>query len=260
MGDLTRRQQEILDLARQRGFVAIDLLAAQFGVTTQTIRRDINDLCDRALLQRFHGGAGLPSSIENVAYDARQVMSHGEKIAIAREVARNIPNRASLFINVGTTTEAVAAALRQHHELRVITNNLNVANILGGSPNVEVIVAGGLVRPRDKAIVGEATVEFISQFKVDIAVIGISGIDLDGALLDYDFREVRVAQAIVRNSRSVYLAADHTKFGRSAMVKLGHLRDIDKLFTDRPPPPEMLPVLREAEVAVCLPEAAATGA
>lgn len=256
MQDLTRRQREILDLARQRGFVAIDLLAAHFDVTTQTIRRDINGLCERTLLHRFHGGAGLPSSTENVAYTERQVMAFAEKTAIAREVARHIPNRASLFINVGTTTEAVASALSQHHELRVITNNLNVANILGGNPRVEVIVAGGLVRSRDKAIVGEAAVDFISQFKVDIAIIGISGIDLDGSLLDYDFREVRVAQAIIRNSRSVYLAADHSKFGRGAMVRLGHLREIDMLFTDRTPPPEMLPVLREAEVVVCTPDEA----
>lgn len=253
MQDLTRRQREILDLARQRGFVAIDVLAAHFDVTTQTIRRDINGLCERTLLHRFHGGAGLPSSTENVAYTERQVMALGEKTAIAREVARHIPNRASLFINVGTTTEAVASALSHHHELRVITNNLNVANILAGNPQVEVIVAGGLVRSRDKAIVGEAAVDFISQFKVDIAIIGISGIDLDGSLLDYDFREVRVAQAIIRNSRSVYLAADHSKFGRGAMVRLGHLREIDMLFTDRTPPPEMLPVLREAEVVVCTP-------
>jgi len=253
---MNRRQREILDLVRQRGFVAIDQLATLFGVTTQTVRRDINELCDRALLVRFHGGAGLPSSVENVAYDERREMSPVEKNAIAVEVARHIPNDASLFINIGTTTEAVAAALEHHSGLRIITNNLNVANILGGNPRLEVIVAGGVVRPRDKAIVGEATLDFINQFRVDIAVIGISGIDTDGTLLDFDYREVRVAQAIIRNSNSVYLATDHTKFGRSAMVRLGHLRDVDMLFTDRAPTPEMRRLLRDAEVVVRTPGAA----
>ena len=260
MEDLNRRQREILDLVRQRGFVAIDQMAEHFAVTTQTIRRDVNALCERALLARFHGGAGLPSSVENVAYDERQEMSPTEKSAIAREVARHIPDHASLFINIGTTTEAVAAELEHHRGLRIITNNLNVANLLGGNPQIEVIIAGGVVRARDKAVVGEATLDFIDQFRVDIAIIGISGIDSDGALLDFDYREVRVAQAIIRNSRSVYLATDHTKFGRGAMVRLGHVREVDMLFTDRLPSSEMMQVLRDAEVVVRIPDTGAEGA
>ena len=86
-----------------------------------------------------------------------------------------------------------------------------------------MVVAGGVVRARDGGIVGEAAIDLIRQFSVDFAVIGISGIDLDGALLDFDYREVRVAQAIIANSRQVFLAADHTKFGRNALVRLGQL-------------------------------------
>jgi DeoR family glycerol-3-phosphate regulon repressor len=86
-------------------------------------------------------------------------------------------------------------------------------------------------------VTGEATVEFMNQFKVDFAVMGISGIDGEGALLDFDYQEIRVLQAILANARTAFLAADHTKFGRNAMVRLGHLTAVDGLFTDAPPPP-----------------------
>lgn len=247
---LSRRQQEVLNLVRGQGFVAIDVLAEQFSVTPQTIRRDVNQMCERGLLRRYHGGAGLPSSTENIAYQDRKILHHDEKRRIAAMVARQIPDKASLFINLGTTTEAVAQALLRHHGLRVITNNLHVAAQLSLNPEFEVIIAGGVVRHRDQGITGEATIDFIRQFKVDFGIIGISGIDPDGILRDYDYREVRVAEAIIQHSRRVLLVADHSKFGRNALVRLGHLSQVHALFTDRPPPPELDPVLRESGVSV----------
>ena len=113
------RQRQILELVRQRGFVSIDELAGHFSVTPQTVRRDINDLCAKDLLRRYHGGAGLPSSVENLAYQTRQVLQLAEKRRIAELVARHIPDEASLFINIGTTTEEVARALLRHRRLKV---------------------------------------------------------------------------------------------------------------------------------------------
>ena len=227
------RQAKIRHLVQAKGFVTIDYLASEFGVTPQTIRRDINTLSKSGLLHRYHGGAGMTSSTENVAYQERKVLCYAEKQKIAQAVVRQIPDHASLFINLGTTTEAVAMALGNHSRLRIITNNLNVASILSANKNFEVIVAGGLVRHRDCGIIGEATIDFIQQFKVDYGIIGIGGIDEDGTLLDFDYREVRAARAIIDNSRNVFLAADHTKFGRNAMVKLGDINEIDALFTDQ---------------------------
>lgn len=244
------RRELILERARRQGYVAVEALAGEYHVTPQTIRRDINELCERRLLQRYHGGAGLPSSVENLTYSDRQVMNLEAKQRIARLVARHIPNHSSLFINIGTTTEAVARALLDHVELRVVTNNLNVASLLSANPSFEVIVTGGLVRSRDGGIVGEAALDLIRQFRVDFAIIGISGIDSDGSLLDFDYREVRLAQAIIANSRKVLLVADHSKFGRSAMVRLGHLADLHALFTDVAPPPAIVAILQQAGVAL----------
>jgi DeoR/GlpR family transcriptional regulator of sugar metabolism len=172
-------------MVQAQGFVTIETLAQTFSVTPQTIRRDINTLSEKGHLCRYHGGAARPTSTENVAYNERKVLCFREKQKIAHLLAQQIPDNASLFINIGTTTEAIAHALCNHKRLRVITNNLNVASIMSANEKFEVIVAGGLVRHRDQGIIGEATIDFISQFKVDVGIIGISGIDIDGTLLDF---------------------------------------------------------------------------
>lgn len=243
-----QRHQQILDKIGESGFANIQSLADHFKVTPQTIRRDLNIMSQNGMVLRFHGGAGLTVSTENVDYADRKVLCLAEKRRIAAMTASHIPTRASLFINIGTTTEEVAKNLFNHERLRVITNNLNVAKLLADHANVEVIVAGGLVRQRDCGIVGEAASDFIRQFKVDYGIIGISGIDLDGTLLDFDYREVRAARAIIENSRKVFLVADHTKIGRNAMVRLGSIEEIDALFTDCMPPGEFVEVLHRAEV------------
>ena len=234
MQRLSPRQSEIVKLARSAGRVTVDDLVTRFDVTPQTIRKDLNDLCDLGVLQRFHGGAMFAAGVANLGYENRRNIASEAKRAIGERTARLIPNNCSVFINIGTTTEEVARALHNHHGLMVITNNLNVALLLRGYPNTEVIVAGGVLRHADGGIVGEAAVDFIRQFKVDFAVLGVSAIDPDGSLLDYDFREVSVSRAIMSTSRRSMLVADAMKFSRSAPVRIGHLADMDYLVTDEP--------------------------
>lgn len=245
---LSARHAEIIQMAKDSGRVLVDDLAAHFGVTPQTIRKDLNDLCEQRLLSRIHGGALFPSGIENMEYEARRKIAAEEKEAIGREAARLIPDNASLFINIGTTTEAVSNALLDHSGLMVITNNINVANKMRVYPEIEVVIAGGVVRGSDGGIVGEAAVDFIKQFKVDFAVIGASAIDEDGALLDFDFREVKVAQAIVANARHVILVADATKFERVAPVRIARLSQVHTFITDRCDSDAIRAVCRDSEV------------
>ncbi|BDQ35722.1 hypothetical protein SYK_00820 [Pseudodesulfovibrio nedwellii] len=149
---------------------------------------------------------------------------------------------------MGTTTEEVAKVLVNHDKLRVITNNLNVAKTLSGNKDIEVIVSGGIVRHKDCGIVGEAAIDFIRQFKVDYGIIGISGVDKDGTLLDFDYREVTAARSIIENSRKVFLVTDHTKFGRNAMVRLGNIREVDAMFTNKLPPAELVEIMKHNDV------------
>lgn len=246
------RQIKLLDRVHAQGSASVEQLSEALGVTLQTVRRDVQRLADAGLLARFHGGVRVPysgaSTTQNIAHQQRKNRNAGGKARIAQAVARRVPNDCSLILNIGTTTEAIAKALLQHKGLRVITNNLNVAEILCNNPDCEVIVAGGVVRARDRGIVGEATVDFIRQFRVDMAVIGISGIEPDGSLRDFDYREVKVAQAIMAHAREVWLAADSSKFNRPAMVQVAHLSQIQRLFTDQQPPDPFPALLAEANV------------
>ncbi|SMF18794.1 transcriptional regulator, DeoR family [Tistlia consotensis] len=247
---LPERQNQILEIAKESGRVNVESLASLFGVTPQTIRKDLNDLCDRGLLDRVHGGAIIGSTVENVGYEARRLIARDAKRSIGLAAAALIPNNASLLINIGTTTEEVAKALRHHQGVLAITNNINAANILRAWPGIEVIIASGVVRRSDGGIIGEAAVEFIRRFKVDYAVIGASAIDADGSLMDYDYREVSVARTIMENARKVILVADATKFERAAPVRIAHVSAVDVFVTDRLPAGPMRQVLQDAEVEV----------
>lgn len=233
---LSFRQTEILDIIRAEGRVVVDDLAARLGVTLQTIRRDLGDLADAGLVDRVHGGAVPRAGVSNLGYDQRRQMNAAAKEAIGRACAAEIPDPCSLMLNLGTTTEAVARALLGHGSLTVVTNNINVANILMANPGCEIVVAGGVLRRSDGGLVGDLATQFFEQFKVDIAVIGASALDADGDILDFDLAEVRVSKTIIGRARRVFLVCDASKLQRSAPARLASLADIDTIFTDAPLP------------------------
>lgn len=226
------RKAQILDMARLEGKVSVEGLAQHFGVAVHTIRRDLTDLASAGHLERVHGGAIIAEGVVNIDYVQRQQMNAAGKKAIAKACAAAIPNNSSVFINIGTTTEAVARELMQHKDLMVVTNSLNTANILSANPNIEIVVAGGTLRRADGGLLGNLTTQIVDFFKFDLAVISCAGIDDDGELLDYDLQEVHATQAIIRRSRATFVVADHSKILRTAPGRIGSVEDIDALFTD----------------------------
>ena len=236
---LSIRQGEILELARLEGRVLVDDLANRFDVTLQTIRRDLGDMAEAGLLDRVHGGAVPRAGAVNLGYEARRRMNAEAKAAIGAACAAAIPDNCSLILNLGTTTEAVAHALIGHKNITVVTNNMNVANILLANPGCEIMVTGGALRRSDGGLVGELTTQFFEQFKVDYAVIGTSALDHDGDMLDFDLAEVRVSRAILRQSRHAFLVTDHSKLGRPAPARIASIAEIDTVFIDRPLPAEL---------------------
>jgi DeoR family glycerol-3-phosphate regulon repressor len=251
---LSFRQSEILGIARVEGRVEVEELARRFGVTLQTIRRDLTELADTGKLDRVHGGAMLRAGVANIGYEERRLMNADAKAAIARTCAAAIPENSSLFLNIGTTTEAVARALLDHRNLTVVTNNMNVANILVANESCDVIVAGGVLRRSDGGLVGDLTTDAIGHFKVDYAIIGTSALDADGDLLDFDPQEVRVSRAILRQSRQSYLVADASKLGRSAPVRIASLSDIDAVFTNAALPDDLTRKCSDWGTEIRLPE------
>jgi len=250
MKKLNKRQDDILSLAEQEGYVSVENLAEAFTVTQQTIRRDINYLCNQELLVRTHGGAFYSSGVNNFAYKSRKYLASDEKSEIANAVAEIIPNHSSVILNIGTTTEKVAESLLSHQGLKVVTNNINIVNIFAHSDDAKVWLAGGKVRKSDSAVIGESTADFIKQFKVDYAVVGVSAIDNDGLLMDFDQREVMVSRAIFECSRKLILVADNIKFDRTAPMVIGNISEIDILVTNNQPSPEITNICNENNVEV----------
>ena len=233
------RLPEILEIARAEGRVTVEDLAARLGVTAQTIRRDLAELDEAGKLERVHGGAILRSGTVNIGYADRAALNAEEKRAIARACAAEIPEGASVFLAIGTTTEAVARELRRHAGLMVVTNNLNIANILAEAPACQVIVTGGTLRRSDGGLTGPLTESAIRQFKVDIAVIGCSALDAEGDMLDYDIHEVGVSRTLIAQARRAWLVCDHSKLTRTAPARIDSLSVLDAVFTDRPFPPSL---------------------
>lgn len=233
------RQKEILDLARKDGKVTVDGLANLYQVSVQTIRRDLSELAESGRLERVHGGAVLSSGVTNIGYNERRKLNKDGKKAIAVACAAAIPDSASIFMNIGTTTEAVAHELLDHDNLLVVTNNLNIANILAANHSSEIILTGGVLRRADGGLVGGMTAEMIKQFKFDFAVLGCSAIDEDGDILDFDGQEILVSKSAIQRSRSVVVVADHHKFQRKAPLTICSLRDVSALYIDGHLPPSL---------------------
>jgi len=226
------RQERILRHLQENGRALVEELAELFNATPQTIRKDLSRLATDSKVMRFHGGAALLAGIEYTGLEARKKIAREEKELIGAVLAKQIPNNAAIVINAGTTTAAVARHLSRHSGLKIVTDSVNLANDLRCFSGAEVMVPGGIVRRSDGVILGETTVNFIREFRADIAIIGVAAIEADGSLLDYDLREASVARAIIEISRHVILAADSTKFERIAPVCIGHLSQVQTLVTD----------------------------
>ncbi|HTM78080.1 MAG TPA: DeoR/GlpR family DNA-binding transcription regulator [Devosia sp.] len=250
---LSTRQRQILALIEVDGAQQIEDLAQRYGLTTQTIRRDINVLCDLGQARRFHGGVDLPVLSQNISVNARSQLNSGAKRRIASFIAAQITPGSTVFLGIGSTVQFVAAALREHADLTVVTNNIDVALTLGSAPNVELHLTGGVWRPNDQDVVGPDAVKFFSKFYASFAVIGAGGLSAEHGVLDFSYGEAQIANAIIENSRTRFLAADFSKWGRDASVRVAPFDRLTHLVTDRDPGAKVRTALRDGsvELVVC---------
>jgi DeoR family glycerol-3-phosphate regulon repressor len=242
------RHATILSLLQSKEHATMDMLAAACSTSVQTIRRDIKELGRTGRVTRFHGGARLAERATATVYDAGSNMP--EKKSAARLVAELVPNGASVFLGGGSTLALAAEGLRKREGLTIVTNNLHAAIALYDRSGWELHVVGGRCRIASGSIAGEGAVESVERFKVDIAVVSTSGIDVDGTLLEHDQSLVAVMKSMLSNSRKKILVADSSKFKSGGVVRGLHLRDFDTLVTDRPPPPPVAAMLSAHGVAL----------
>lgn len=229
------RRQKIVELTLQQKTVSVDDLAETLGVSAQTVRRDINHLCDINLLRRRHGGAEVFETEQNTPYAQRAQTNSNAKRAIAAVAAQLIPDGSTIAMSVGTTPMLVANALSAKKNLVVVTNNMNAAMALSKEPSNRIILPGGELRLPDLDFIGDHVVDFFGSYRTDFGVFGVGGVAEDGGLLDFNRAEVQIRERIRQSSRSVILVLDHTKFGRSAPAVGGNITDVEQVVLDTKP-------------------------
>lgn len=234
--NLNVRHYKIIDFVREHGYASIETLSKQLGVSSQTIRRDIVFLDNQVILKRHHGGVGILPGTKSLSYSSREIENVGAKNLIGAAVASQISNGTSLFIDIGTTMEAVAEGLLNHQGLTIITNHIGVALILSKNPDFTILIPGGQLRSRDKAITGESALEFLNKNRVAYGIFGIGSITDDGHLLDYDYRDAQLSRHAMAVCSTKFVAADHSKFNSQAMMPISHVSEINSFFTDKMPP------------------------
>lgn len=245
------RQYSILEWVREQEHVEVEDIARRFGVTTQTIRRDINRLCEQGLLRRRYGGVSLPTSASKSPVGEQPIRNLLAKQKMARRVAADIPEHSTVSLGVGSSIELVAQALIHHQSLRILTNNLSVASALSGNPGIEVIVSGGQYRHNDHDVVGPEVTNFFSSFITDYGIISTGSMDLNHGLMDYDIREAEVSRAIISNTRSRLLVADQSKWTQNSHCKVASFKYVDRFYTDVLPGEQRQNLPNTVEVIEC---------
>lgn len=242
-----KRRKAISALVLDQGAATVGSLAEQLNVSMQTIRRDVDALCEDDMLHRVHGRIELSKEFLNTPFDQRTDTNPLGKRAIGEAAARLIPDGSTLFMSIGSTPLSVAQALRSRKNLTVITNNLNVAMAMSDEPSNRIIIPEGELRLPDRDILGNDVLELFGRYRAEFAIFGVAGVELDGSLLDFHSTEVRARQKISTNAQKSILVVDHSKFGRQAPALGGNVTDIDTIILDRRPGPAFAPLLKPIE-------------
>jgi len=251
LGEITARQADIVKMVDEKGFATLETLAQHFEVSTQSIRRDIIQLDRLNLLQRFHGGAGPSNTKVRLGYVEKRIRATEAKARIGKAAAGLVPKGATIFLDVGTTVEALAQELRaERSPVRIFTPSLATGMILAGAPDIELHVFAGTVRGADGSLGGATTVAGISAIRFDIAFIGFSGFDEDGTVMDYDLEKIAVKQAAIRRAEQAIILGDQSKFERPAIAQIAPLHEISKLVSDAPPPGRLAELLAAARLEI----------
>lgn len=249
-----KRREEITTLVLERGSISVEALAETLNVSTQTIRRDVDALCEGDMMHRVHGRIELSEQFLNTPFDQRAGTNLVGKRAIGEAAARLIPDGSSIFISIGSTPLSVAQALRRRRELTVITNNLSAAMALSEEVSNRIILPGGELRLPDRDILGVDVLDFFGRYRAEFGIFGTAGIAEDGGLLEFHAAEVSARQKIKDNSQRSFLVVDCSKFGRHAPALGGNISDVDTVILDKLPSSEFAPLVNDIDGELVLAE------
>lgn len=244
------RQQAVLHHLRLNGSGNVADLAEALGVSPSTVRRDLADMSDRQLLTRVRGGASLSGAQSEPDRARRGIAQEREKRRIGAVAAERVVDGSTLLITGGTTTEAMVPFLADKARLTVLTNALNIANLLSGYRAITVVVLGGILRHEEMSLLGPIAERTLAEFHVDMAFYGAFGIDAEAGLFGAHALEASTDRSLLASAASLTVLADHTKFTQRGPVRLASLGAIATLITDTATDDEPLSAIRAQGVEV----------
>lgn len=247
------RQRRILEIVERSGKVEVEQLANTLAVSVMTVRRDLTELDELGVIERVHGGALLPR--QTTKKEELPVVERGKekteiKERIGRSVAGLIKDGEKIFLGSGSTTAAIASALLHHRNLTVVTNALNIANILMAAPQIKIAIVGGFLRRSELSLIGYFAENALHGLQVDKLVIGIRGIDPVKGLTSDNMEELLTDQSIMSISKTVIVAADNSKFGHVAAIRTAPITSVTKIITNVGGPKDILQAIRQMGVQV----------
>ena len=243
------RRAEIASLIGRQGRISVDELALMFGVSAETVRRDLGRLAETGAVQKIHGGAKRARLHAEGSFTERMTESAEAKREIAKKLVQVLEPGDTIFIDTGSTTLICAEEIAAVGRLTVITNSIGIARILG-APELRnaVYLIGGSFSADAGETIGPMAVEQIGEFQADHAILSVAAIDGGVGIMDANFDEARVARAMIERSRHVIVVANAAKFDRMAAFRVCPLDEVDILVSDEAPGPELAAALRTAGV------------
>ncbi|MBW4027958.1 MAG: DeoR/GlpR transcriptional regulator [Acidobacteria bacterium] len=250
---IDERRQHIFAILQSEGRVLVGDIARKLGISQITIRKDLDALQAKGLILRTHGGA-LPAqtgALFDPSIQEKQQRHLQEKQRIATAAAKLVHEGQCVMLDSGTTTTAVAHALKRFHQLTVITNAVNIAAELTGT-DFDVILTGGTLRKNSFSLVGPLAEDVLQEMHADILFLGVDGLDLEAGVTTPNVLESRVNRAMVKAARTVVAVCDSTKFNRRSLSRIVSLSEIHHVITDQAASAPIVEALRNHNIQVTL--------
>lgn len=233
------RQDFIVEALRRDGRVLASELAAQLGISDDTVRRDLSELADAGVLQRVHGGA-LPMSPALPSFTAREHQAPEAKLAIARAAAALVRDGQAVFLDGGTTARLVARHLPPECQATVITHSPTIAEVLMEHPGVDVVLLGGRVLKLSRVAVGAATVDAVRMIRADLYLLGVNGLHHELGISTHDLEEAHVKRAMIESAAEVVALVSSEKLGTAGRCVVAPASELTHLVTERTAPDELV--------------------
>jgi DeoR family fructose operon transcriptional repressor len=254
---LEERQEQIMQRLRELQSVRITDLVEEFGVTRETLRKDLYHLEKQGLIRKVHGGAVLNKTDvtnEEPPYNKRSLINPKEKEKIAIRAADFVEDGDTLYLDIGTTTLLFSKQLKARNNITVITNSLLIAMELGNQANIKVVLSGGELRQGELSLSGPSAIHSLQNYFVDKAFVGVGGLSEDSGFTDYHIDEADLRRLMLSHAKEKYALVDHSKMYITAFYKSADIQDVDVVITDSGAPLNLIKALQCQGVEVIVVE------